>query len=179
MSITSGEMTAFGQRETAQGYVTQFGRNDFGMCYFDYWFYTYPSGRLVGQWVRVRPMGQLVVTPSFDGGAIKVLPGGRVYNPWYLATARIPTYHPVYSQRLLYFGHSEPVMIEYKKLQKYVGLTSMLELSYGEIALGAHGPKSCPATLLPFSGAMEHKLPDDMLAIEFAVQWQQVGDFVL
>ena len=44
MSITSGEMTAFGQRETAQGYVTQFGRNDFGMCYFDYWFSPTPAG---------------------------------------------------------------------------------------------------------------------------------------
>lgn len=179
MTITSGDMTAYGQQRTAQGYVTQFGRNDFGMNYFNYWFYTYPSGRLAGQWVRVRPVGQVVVTGHFDSAAIKHLPGGRVFNPWYLATERIPTSYPMYTQRILYFGQREPVMVEYKKLQKYVGLTSMLWLSYGEISLGAHGEKSCPATLFPFGGATESLHPNDMMSIEFSVQWQQMGDFSL
>lgn len=179
MSITSGEMTAYGALRTAQGYVTDFGRNDFGKCYFDYWFYTYPSGRLAGQWVRVRPRGLVVMSNNFDNGAIKQLPGGRVFNAFYIATDRIPTAYPIYTQRVLYFGHVEPVMIEYGRLQRYVGLTSMLGFSYGEISLGAHGPKSCPATLLPFSGATEQQLPGGFMNIEFSVQWQQVGDFTI
>lgn len=179
MPVNGTELYDFAVNKVGLGTIRAFGTTSLVYCNFNY-TYTYSSGALSGQLVRVKPKDTTVMSPrTIDG--IHHLPGGRTFSPWSLANERAPAGFPVWTQTIIYSGHIEPVLQEYHKLVRLVGVTSTLAFSYGEVSGGTFSPKSCQAMLLPVSGVLTRVIEKvhhpNSTWVELTASWQQVGNF--
>lgn len=181
MTVYANEAIQFAVERIALSHIQSFGDANLGYCYFDY-SYTYPSGLLSGQSVTVQILSPTVTTGGVVHGIVD-LPGGGVFSPWSTAGDRAPVTYPTYTQRIRYVGDIRPVMAEYEKLMRAVGVTSDLFFAFGRLSGGSMWEKHCQAMLMPVSAVVDRTLdfvanPTAKTWIEFTVSFRQVGDFV-
>lgn len=181
MSVTQGQAVQFAIERLALSHIQSFGDAGLGYCYFDY-TYTYNVAPIVGQKVTVQIISPAVATGGVISG-IMDLPGGERFSPWSVAGERAPVTYPTYSQRIRYVGDIRPVMLEYEKLMRVVGVTSNLQFAYGRLPGGGLWEKRCLAMLMPVAAVVNRTLdfeanPTAKTWIEFTVNFEQVGDFV-
>ena len=181
MTVTAYEVNQFAIERLALSHIQSFGNSTIGVCYFDY-SYTYSVAPISGESVTVQILSPTVTTGGVVSG-ISRLPGGGVFNPWGAAGERAPVDYPMYAQRIRYVGDIRPVMLEYEKLMRLVGVTSTLQFAYGRLSGGGLWEKACQALLMPVSAVVNRTLdfvanPNAQTWIEFTVNFQQVGDFV-
>lgn len=180
MTVTAHQVNLFSIERLALSHIQSFGDSTVGVCEFDY-TYTYAVAPISGQSVTAQILSPTVTTGGVVHGAIR-LPGGGVFSPWSTAGERAPVDYPVYAQRVRYVGDIRPVMLEYEKLMRLVGVTSSLQFAYGRLPGGGLWEKYCSALLMPVSAVVDRTLdfvanPTAKTWIEFTVSFQQVGDF--
>ena len=181
MTVNTTTVNQFSITRLALSHIQSFGATPLDVCYFDY-TYTYSVAPINGQSVTVQIISPTVTTGGLASGIVD-LPGGGVFSPWSTAGERAPVSYPTYSQRVRYVGDIRPVMLEYEKLMKLVGVTSRLQFAYGRIPGGGLWEKYCQAVLMPVVAVVERTLdfvanPTAKTWLEFSVNFRQVGDFV-
>lgn len=180
MTVTQNDANQFAVARLALSHIQSFGDSVLGYCYFDY-SYTYNVAPIAGQSVTVQIISPTVTTGGVIHG-ITDLPGGGRFSPWSAAGQRAPVTYPTYSQRVRYVGDIRPVMLEYEKLMRVVGVTSNLQFAYGRLPGGGLWEKYCPAMLMPLAAVVDRTLdfvanPTAKTWLEFTVNFEQIGDF--
>jgi hypothetical protein len=179
MTVTAADIEQFALDNIAVGVITSFGASAIGLVELRNTV-TYASGTMSGQSVTVRPLTISINSAGVQNG-IMTLPGGRVYSPWSLAGQRAPTTFPIYTQRILYFGHVRPVQLEYRKLLQLVGVSSNLNFEYGRAKFDSFfAAKTCRAMLLPITSIAErvmYPIDGPRTWVEITASWQQVQAF--